>query len=377
MKLPTRLRILALPLLLSAAGGCTRAQEQTPRRPDPPPLARCLPEEPLAAPARLAEAADDALDRGENERALACADEALRGGPRLVPALAARAEALEALDRIDEARLAWARALAVNPDDPEALLGAAELHVRRLSPARDALEAGLEYALRGARAARARGDRKLAGRLELVAGMAENDLGRSHLALPHLDRAAAILTDDPDVSYERGVALFELCRFGDAQRAFERTLSLAPNDAWTLHQLGLLAERRGAPKRAEALLAQARRLAPREFRPELELPPDAFRAQVGAAVASLPEPERRALERVPLEVQDLPEATDLGGRAVPPLRRPALPRDRPLPQEPAPLRAGSQGARRAGPGHPAPRARAPARRERRRPPGPRPGVTVR
>jgi predicted Zn-dependent protease with MMP-like domain/Tfp pilus assembly protein PilF len=228
-----------------------------------------------------------------------------------VPALVARAEALGALDRVDEARLAWSRALAVDPEDPPALLGAAQLHVRRLAPARDALETGLEYAVRGARAARARGDRTLAARLELVAGMAENDLGRSHHALPHLDRAVATLADDPDAVYERGVALFELCRFGEAQRAFERTLALAPNDAWALHQLGLLAERRGAPKKAEALLAQARRLAPRDFLPELAMSPEAFRAEVDAALAALPEAERRAVESVPVEVQDLPDATDL------------------------------------------------------------------
>jgi predicted Zn-dependent protease with MMP-like domain len=141
--------------------------------------------------------------------------------------------------------------------------------------------------------------------------MAENDLGRSHLALPHLDRAAGALPDDPDATYERGVALFELCRFGDAQRAFERTLALAPNDAWALHQLGLLAERRGAPKKAEALLAQARRLAPRDFRPELAMGPDAFRAEVAAAIAELPDAERRAIDAVPVEIQDLPDSADL------------------------------------------------------------------
>jgi predicted Zn-dependent protease with MMP-like domain len=141
--------------------------------------------------------------------------------------------------------------------------------------------------------------------------MAENDLGRSHRALPHLERAAATLTADPDVTYERGVALFELCRFAEAQRAFERTLALAPNDAWALHQLGLLAERRGAPKRAEALLAQARRLAPRDFRPELPVGADAFRAEVAAAIAALPESERRAVERVPVEIADLPDTSDL------------------------------------------------------------------
>ncbi|HET8539712.1 MAG TPA: metallopeptidase family protein [Anaeromyxobacter sp.] len=291
-----------------AAGACSRTSAEPP--PAGPSPSRCLPGA-AAPPGRLADEADEALARDDAERALGCADEALGAAPRLVPALVARAEALGSLDRVDEARLAWSRALAVDPDDAAALLGAAELHVRRLAPARDALEAGLEYALRGARAARARGDRALAARLELVAGMAENDLGRSHHALPHLERAAAVLPDDPDVTYERGVALFELCRFAEAQRAFERTLVLAPDDPWTLHQLGLLAERRGAPKKAESLLAQARRLAPRDFRPELALGADAFRAEVAAAVAALPEPERRAIEVVPIEVQDLPDAADL------------------------------------------------------------------
>ncbi|HEX9050532.1 MAG TPA: metallopeptidase family protein [Anaeromyxobacter sp.] len=309
MKRPTPRQIAAVALLLGAAA-CSRAHGDA-LPPGPALPARCLADDPQATPRHLAEEAEDALDRGDDERALACADEAIRILPRLVRALAARAEALAALDRVDEARLAWSRALAVDPQDPRALLGAAELHVRKLAPARDALETGLEYALRGARAARARADRKLAARLELVAGMAENDLGRSHLALPHLDRAAATLADDPDAIYERGVALFELCRFAEAQRAFERTLAIAPNDPWALHQLGLLAERRGAPKRAEALLAQARRLAPRDFRPELDVGADAFRAEVAAAVAALPEEERAALRSVPLEIQDLPDSADL------------------------------------------------------------------
>lgn len=306
MRLPTSRATRAL-LLLLLAPACARPPQDV----GAPAPARCVPDDPLLAPEALCDRAEDALDRGDGARALRCADEAVRLAPGLVRALAARAEALAALDRIDEARLAWSRALAVDPEDPEALLGAAGFHVRRLGPARDALEAGLAHALRGARAARARGDRALAARLELVAGMAENDLGRSHLALPHLDRAVAALGDDPDAVYERGVALFELCRFGEAQRAFERTLALAPDDPWALHQLGLLAERRGAPAKAEALLARARRLAPRDFLPELPLGPDAFRAEVAAAVAALPPAERRALEAVPLELEDLPDARDL------------------------------------------------------------------
>ena len=69
--------------------------------PDPrtlsPPRAPCLPRAPCASAGALAEAAGSALDDGENERALACAEEAIRIAPRLVPGLAARAGALAAL----------------------------------------------------------------------------------------------------------------------------------------------------------------------------------------------------------------------------------------------------------------------------------------
>lgn len=235
----------------------------------------------------------------------------MRLAPRFVPALSLRASALATLGRLDDARLAWARALAVDPSDPEALLGAAELHVRRLGPARDALETGLEYALRGARAATAKKDRTLAARLVLVAAMAENDLGRSHLALPHADRAAAVLGADPDVAYERGVALYELCRFDEAEKAFARALTLAPDDAWSLHQLGLLAERKGDRTRADKLLGRAHELAPDDFPRDLAVDEDTFRKEVRAAISALPEGERRSLAAVPVEIQDLPDAEDL------------------------------------------------------------------
>jgi tetratricopeptide (TPR) repeat protein len=212
---------------------------------------------------------------------------------------------------MEEAQLAWARALAVDPEDPASLLGAADLHVRRLGPARESLELGLEYAVRGVRIARARGDRLLGARFDLVAAMAENDLGRSDRALPRLERAVAALPRDADAAYELGVALFELCRFDAAQLAFERALALAPDDPWALHHLGLLAERRGDAQRSRSLLARARRLAPDDFPQEVPVDAAAFRAEVAAAVAALSPEERRALEAVPIDVEELPDPADL------------------------------------------------------------------
>jgi tetratricopeptide (TPR) repeat protein len=257
--------------------------------------------------------AADAFDGRDFARALSCAEDALRVTPRLVAALHYRAASLASLGRFEEARTGYARALAVDPDDPETLLGAAELFVSHLNGDREALEVGLEYAVRGARQALrpARRDRDLAGRLYTLAGMAENDLGRSQRALSHLDLALGHRPDDLDARFERGVALYELCRFPEAKRAFERVLDASPNDPWALHHLGLVAEREGDGKRAEQLFKRALDIAPGEFKPPVPIPPEAFDEEVRRAVAALPEHERRALREVPVQVEDLPSLDDL------------------------------------------------------------------
>src|SRR5262249_25653951 len=136
----------------------------------------------------LVDDAADAFDAGNYQKALSCAESAIVAAPRAVPALHYRAAALAALGRTDESRTAYARALAVDPGDPETLWGAADLYISRLGRDREALETGLEYAQRGARYAlkSPHKDRDLAGRLHLLAGMALNDLGRSKQALQSL-----------------------------------------------------------------------------------------------------------------------------------------------------------------------------------------------
>lgn len=282
--------------------------------PHPPvrPPFRCV-EDAALTTAALVREAEAALADGKHERALGCADEALRADPRLVRALTARGEALATARRAPEAQLALARALAIDPDDPWALAAAADLYVRGLGGAHDALAAGLEQALRGLRALTRvpRRDPDLALSLELSAAAALNDLGRAAEALPHADRAVALRRTEPAALSERGFALFELCRFEEARLAFEAALALAPEDPWALHQLGLLAERRGDEAGAASLLARARAAAPAEFPPEVAVSVESFRAEVAKAVAGLSVADRKALAGVPVQVADLPELDDL------------------------------------------------------------------
>jgi tetratricopeptide (TPR) repeat protein len=276
------------------------------------PTGRCLPGQDGATSGELAKAAARAREAARHEAALACAEEALEADPRDRSPLRERALALAALDRDADARAALSRLLAADPDDPATLLVAAELHVTHFGD-RDSLEAGLDLAMRGAVRASSgpRADRSLVPRLLVLAGMAGNDLGRSREALHHLEEAVALEPRDVDAQYERGVALFELCRFAPARRAFERVLRQSPRDPWALHHLGLLAERAGEERRASELLGRAARLSPRDIRPPVELSRSAFEAELRRALAELPEAERTALAGVPVEVEEIPAYADL------------------------------------------------------------------
>jgi len=278
-------------------------------RPAPPP---CLAGEPDPPVESLLARASSEREAGRSERALTCADEALERAPRSKDALLERALALAELDRAAEARASVDRALAAWPDDLDTLSTAAEICVTYVGD-RDALEAGRDHALRGAARAlrRPRPDRALAARLYLLAGMAENDLGRNRDALGHVEASLREKPGDADAIYERGVALYELCRFGAARRSFETVLHRNPDDAWSLHYLGLIAERGGEEGRSRTLLARAARLAPKELHPAVEMDRAAFAAEVRQAVASLPEADRKALSGVPVQAEEMPSLADL------------------------------------------------------------------
>jgi predicted Zn-dependent protease with MMP-like domain len=77
------------------------------------------------------------------------------------------------------------------------------------------------------------------------------------------------------------------------------------------HHLGLLLEREGRWKQAQAHFDKARALAPEEF-PQPPLPSEEeFRVAVERAVAALPEDMRRDLHGVPVRAEELPAEEDL------------------------------------------------------------------
>jgi tetratricopeptide (TPR) repeat protein len=318
--------------------------------PEPPtrPLRRCFPQRPAwddAPVGDLLDRAADLFDTGDYQGALVCAEEAARQAPRSVEAHHNRAIALLHLDRVDEARDALALALALAPDDPETLEAAADLFVNQLPPSADRSLLGLEYARRGSRHTPAR-DVGRRARLALLEGQALIDLGRANEALRRLDASVAFQPDVASALYERGVALFELCRFDEAHRMFEKVLADDDDSdhAHALYHLGLIEERQGNEGASALHLAAATAADPKAFPAPPKVSQPDFVARVKRAVAALDPDMRRDLAGISVEAADIPSSDDLTAEK-PPLSPTILGLFRGLPldwnaREPLPTQAG-------------------------------------
>jgi Flp pilus assembly protein TadD/predicted Zn-dependent protease with MMP-like domain len=365
------LPILAASLLLASAG-CRQPQpsfiaepppapaptcapiSELPKEPEPAtrPLRRCFDDVPPwvdSAVALLLDRAGEHLDRNDPDGALACAEEAARQAPRSVEAHHDRAVALIRLGRFEEARDALALALSIAPSDAETLELSADFYVNHLPPSAERAAIGLEYARRGSR--NVGKDRARAGHLALLEGQALIDLGRSAEALRPIAIALRHLPDDSSARYERGVALFELCRFEEARKAFDRVLEIEPEHAHAVFHLGLIHERMGDEGEASARFAEASRRDPKSFPPIPDISPGDFAARVRRVTAELPADVRHDLSGITVDTAELPSSDDLTAE-LPPLsptilglfRGLPLGRDD-VPEAPTPAGRGGRGPR--------------------------------
>ncbi|MFZ5468491.1 MAG: metallopeptidase family protein [Myxococcota bacterium] len=257
------------------------------------------------------EAARAYYDDGQFDDALSCAAQSAALYPQEPQAHSERGAALAALGRFDEAQLAYARALALDPDHVDALLGAAHLYAIGLTSSRERDELAVLYAERGLELSEQAKDHELSARFALLSAMAFNDLGHARDALERAELALKWRKGDAEARYERAVALFELCRFQEAKAAFLQILDDPQRTAHAHHHLGLLHEREGKWQRAEKYFAKARELDPEDFPLAQPISIEDFRAEVAMAVANLPEDMKKDLAHIPVTAEELPKDKDL------------------------------------------------------------------
>ena len=257
------------------------------------------------------DAARDFFDAGKFEKALSCAAQACALFPNDPLAHTERANALAALSRPEEAKLAYARALAIDPDNIDGLWGAAHFYGVTLASTREFDELASTYAERGFELARAQKDDEAALELGRISSMVFNDLGQANEAL---DRAAWVLSvkpKDAGALYEKAVALFELCKFAPAKEAFVALLPDPERAAHAHHHLGLLAERDGKQEEANKHFAAARKTRPEDFPEPVAMDAAEVNAEVKKVVAALPPDMLKDLREVPVDTEDLPQVDDL------------------------------------------------------------------
>lgn len=253
-----------------------------------------------------------AYDAGRWDEALACAQEAAMLMPDEPGAHLYRALSFDALELWHDAHLAYGRALALGPDEPEVLRAFSDFLVRDGTD--DALETALVLARDGRELSR---NLTLSGKLALVEARAANALGYSEKALSAAESALA-LGAEPMALVERGIALFELTEIEPAERALTEARALNADSPRALHWAGLVAQQLGREEEATALLRRAAVLDADAYPFPLEVSVEEFAAIVDRERRALPARARQQLEtKARLKSADLPDLADLRDPAGP------------------------------------------------------------
>ncbi len=219
------------------------------------------------------------------------------------------------VEDLEQERRAHEAAVRASPEDLDVLADAAEFYVGVAEDEGDPEwgRRALSIAERGSKVARRGGEPDDVADFALLESAAASASGDPRDALARLERALQACPGHPALAVERGLLLFDLCRFEDARRQLGDALAAGPEEADPAahHTLGLIAERTGDEREAAARFAAARAIAPDDFPRPVHLSHRAFEAAVEDALAELPEPVRSYLSNVAIAVEDFPPDDDL------------------------------------------------------------------
>lgn len=246
----------------------------------------------------------EASHGGRTEEALAWLDEALRAYPGGAEAHNGRGEILWDEGRIDEALHEFERAVETDPKFIAAHLNRAELLVEELGE--------FELALRWC-------DELLSGRPELPRPESSVQAEVYYLkskALFYLDdlegaiflvrRASKAVGDQPVYCAFEGQILFELSRYEESLRVFERAAAIDPDSAHVAYYVGLVHERRGDEAQSAEAFSRANALDPDHYPCPTEISSEDFERAVQDSIQNLPRSIREYIQDVSVTIEDMP-----------------------------------------------------------------------
>ena len=135
-------------------------------------------------------------------------------------------------------------------------------------------------------------------------------LGDAAGALSSFDSVADPSVPDPLLDCARGLALFELARFAEADSALQSALRGNATLADAHYALGVMAEISGSGNETEHF-RRARKYAPERYDLAPKLSTDEFKAVVAQGLERVPERVRTAMQATPVLVTEMPRLDDL------------------------------------------------------------------
>lgn len=129
---------------------------------------------------------------------------------------------------------------------------------------------------------------------------------RHDLMLQAAEDALAMFGEDPEWSFARGEALFNLGRFDEAREALEPLTHEDFDEPMLYYLLACLAERRGEDEEARRLFESAHRLSPKDYSVPTPVSEEEATAIYEQCLIELPDPIAWRLKEAPIFVSPLP-----------------------------------------------------------------------
>jgi predicted Zn-dependent protease with MMP-like domain len=250
--------------------------------------------------------ARQALEEQNYTAALEHAERLLEADQHSIDALEVQSEALQFLDRPDEAAVVLRTIIDLSPDEPVWKLSLANLLLTARQPEEQDFDE-IDDVLESARL-ESEGVADVLIEVHFLRGLSAAMQG-DHLTSSQL--FAQVLTEDQEfleAKIELAMSQFELGRFDEADRLVTQ-INQTQEDAEATHLLAMLAERRGAD--AQALYARAHSLDPDAFPVPFRLTRGGFEKCVADSIEQLPPQAAPHLPNVLIVAEDFPDVSSI------------------------------------------------------------------